>query len=72
MKHFEYVAAESIPEAVSLLAQHAPDALPIAGGTDLVVRLKQNLAHPKVLVDIAGIPALKGIELQNQGLRIGA
>jgi carbon-monoxide dehydrogenase medium subunit len=37
-----------------------------------VVRLKQNLAHPKVLVDISGIPALKGIELQNQGLRIGA
>jgi carbon-monoxide dehydrogenase medium subunit len=72
VKHFEYVVAESIPEAVSLLAQYAPDGQLIAGGTDLVVRLKQNLIHPKVLVDIAGIPALKGIELQNQGLRIGA
>lgn len=72
MKHFEYIVAESIPKAVSLLAQHAPDGQPIAGGTDLVVRLKQNLVHPKVLVDIAGITALKGIELQDQGLRIGA
>ena len=72
MKHFEYVAANSIPEAVRLLAQYAPDGLLIAGGTDLVVRLKQYLAHPKILVDIAGIPALKGIELQDQGLRIGA
>jgi carbon-monoxide dehydrogenase medium subunit len=72
LKHFEYVPARSLDEAVTLLSQYAPDALPIAGGTDLVVRLKQNLAHPKVLVDIAGIPALKGIELQDQGLRIGA
>ena len=72
MKHFEYVPARSLDEAVTLLSQYAPDALPIAGGTDLVVRLKQNLAHPKVLVDISGIPALKGVELQNQGLRIGA
>ena len=72
LKHFEYVTARSIPEAATLMAQYAPDGLLIAGGTDLVVRLKQNLAHPKVLVDIAGISALKGIELQDQGLRLGA
>ena len=72
MKPFAYVAAHSIPEAVALLSENSPNALPIAGGTYLLVRLKQNLATPKTLVDIAGIPELQGIALNEKGLRIGA
>jgi CO/xanthine dehydrogenase FAD-binding subunit len=72
LKPFAYVAAHSIPEAVALLSENSPNALPIAGGTYLLVRLKQNLATPKTLVDIAGIPELQGIALNEKGLRIGA
>ncbi len=72
MKPFAYVAARSIEEAVALLAEHSPDAKPIAGGTDLLVRLKRNEIAPKVLVDLAGIEALRGIDLTDQGLRIGS
>ena len=72
MKPFAYVTPKSIEEAVAQLAEHSPDAMPIAGGTDLLVRLKRNEVAPKVLVDLAGIRGLYGIELTEQGLRIGA
>lgn len=72
MKPFVYVAPGSIEEAVALLAEHSPNAKPIAGGTDLLVRLKRNEIAPKVLVDLAGIEALRGIDLTDQGLRIGS
>lgn len=72
MKPFDYKAARSITEALSLLAECSPDALPIAGGTDLLVRMKRNQVGPKVLVDIAGVPELHGIELTEEGLRIGS
>ncbi len=72
MRPFDYIAADSIAEALSLLAEYSPDALPIAGGTDLLVRMKRNEVVPKVLVDIAGVPELHGIELTEDGLRIGS
>ena len=72
MKPFDYEAPESIEEAVALLAEHSPNAKPIAGGTDLLVRLKRNELTPKLLVDLAGIEALRGIDLTRQGLRIGS
>ncbi len=72
MKPFAYVAARSIPEAVALLSENSPHALPIAGGTYLLVRMKQGLTSPKMLVDVAEIPELRGIALTGKGLRIGA
>jgi carbon-monoxide dehydrogenase medium subunit len=72
LKPFVYVAAHSIHEAVALLSENSPNAFPIAGGTDLLVRMKQNLANPKMLVDIAGIPEFQSIGLTEKGLRIGA
>ena len=72
MKHFEYFSAHSAEEAVALLQKYSPDALPIAGGTELLVRMKQNLIHPKVLVDITHVPEFQGIALTEEGLRIGS
>ncbi len=72
MKPFDYMAAHSITEALSLLAENSPDALPIAGGTDLLVRMKRNLVIPRMLVDIAGVPEFQRIELTEKGLRIGS
>jgi len=72
LKHFEYFSAHSAEEAVALLQKYSPDALPIAGGTELLVRMKQNLIHPKVLVDITHVPEFQGIALTEGGLRIGS
>ncbi len=72
LKPFSYKVAYSIEEALALLTQHSPNALPISGGTDLLVRMKQNLVMPKVLVDITSIPEFLGIEVNEQGLRIGS
>lgn len=72
MKPFDYVAAHSLKEAISLLAQNSPEARPIAGGTDLLVRMKRNLVHPRLLVDLTEVPEFREIELNEKGLRIGS
>lgn len=72
MKSFEYASAHSVDEALNLLARFSPDGVTIAGGTDLLVRMKREQIRPKVLVDIAGIAELQGIEMTGQGLRIGS
>lgn len=69
---FEYVAAGSIEEAVSLLSQHEGDAKVIAGGQSLVPMLNFRLLAPAVLVDVNRIPGLEGVEDHEGGLRIGA
>jgi CO/xanthine dehydrogenase FAD-binding subunit len=71
VRSFSYAAPTSVAETVALLADNMPDAKPLAGGTDLLVRMKRNLLSPKLLVDLASIPELFGIELIEQGLRIG-
>ncbi|HJO73703.1 MAG TPA: FAD binding domain-containing protein [Rhodospirillales bacterium] len=72
MKPFEYVAPATADEAVAILTENSPDARLIAGGTDYLVELKHSSGVPKVVVDISGISEFKGIELTDQGLRIGS
>jgi CO/xanthine dehydrogenase FAD-binding subunit len=69
---FEYVAASSVEEAVSLLAQHEGEAKAIAGGQSLVPMLNFRLLAPAVLVDLNRIPGLDGVAEHDGGLRIGA
>src|SRR5260370_9541025 len=63
-----------LAEATKILAHHGPEAAVYAGGTDLLVRLKNRLnAAPKYLVDIKGIGDLNFIrETPDGGLAIGA
>lgn len=69
---FKYFAAESVEEAVSILAQHGDEAKVIAGGQSLVPMLNFRLLSPSVIVDINAIPGLDQIEDYNGGLKIGA
>ncbi len=69
---FKFFAAESVEEAVSLLAQHGDEAKVIAGGQSLVPMLNFRLLSPSVIVDINGIAGLDQIEDCNGGLKIGA
>ena len=67
---FSYVSARSKEEAVSLLAS-LPDAALIAGGTDMVVRMRRGETH-RHLIDVAAVAEIAGIEVQDGRLRIGA
>lgn len=72
MKAFELVIAKDAAHAVALLAEHGPSVKLLAGGTDLLVELKSASHVPRVVVDISRAADLKGIEVTDQGLRIGA
>ncbi len=70
-KTTEYVVPQSVGEAVEALSE-SPEARVIAGGTDLMVGMREGHVHPTRLVDITRIQELIGISTQNGSLRIGA
>ena len=72
MKPFAYEAPDSFERAIQLLVEQDGQALPLAGGTDLLVRVKSGSLNPGMLVDLAGLDDLKGIELTDPGLRLGS
>ena len=59
---FDYLAPDSVDEAVSLLAARAPDARPLAGGQSLVPMMNFRLARPAALVDLNRIRELAYVE----------
>jgi 4-hydroxybenzoyl-CoA reductase subunit beta len=71
---FSLVRPQTVAEALRVLQEAAPDqAKIVAGGTDLIPNLQMKLYAPRLVVDIKGIVALRGIEWSpRQGLRIGA
>jgi 4-hydroxybenzoyl-CoA reductase subunit beta len=70
---FEHLEARSVEEACTILAQHKEEASVIAGGTDLLVRMKYRASAPKLLVNLKSISDLNRIEEKNNGdLVIGA
>lgn len=69
---FEYVAADSLEEAVAVLASHGDEAKVLAGGQTLVPMLNFRLLRPSVIVDINRIPGLDRIEDGDAALSIGA
>jgi 4-hydroxybenzoyl-CoA reductase subunit beta len=76
MPAFRLERPRSIADAVSILAAHGPDAMILAGGTDLVPNLQMKLFSPRVVVDIKSLARagqLAAIEWSPEnGLRIGA
>ncbi|MCX5878418.1 MAG: FAD binding domain-containing protein, partial [Deltaproteobacteria bacterium] len=74
MKTFEHFDAASVEEALSLLKKYGGKARVMAGGTDLLGVLKDEILedYPEVLVNIKSIPGLDRIKEDSRGLRIGA
>ena len=68
----EYVSPRSIKEALEILQSYKGQARIIAGGTDLILELKEQPRKAKCLVDIGEIEALKQIEQDEGHIRIGA
>ena len=72
LRPFSYFEPKSLAEAVQILAEQGPSARPLAGGTDLLVRMKTGLFKPGALVNLKRIPGLGQIEPGQAGLHIGA
>lgn len=62
----------SIKEVVELLGRYGKDAKIIAGGTDIVIELKNEKISPSVLIDISKIDEIKKIEDDGEYIKIGA
>ncbi|HXF04143.1 MAG TPA: xanthine dehydrogenase family protein subunit M [Blastocatellia bacterium] len=73
MRPFEYAHPTTKEQAVALLASAWGDTEILAGGTDLLALMKDDIVRPKRVVDIKGIKELQGISYSaSRGLRIGA
>ncbi len=71
MERFGYVRAESIPQAISLLNSPGTRSRPLAGGTDLLLLLREEQSCDRV-VDITQIPELHQIARRADTVVIGA
>jgi 4-hydroxybenzoyl-CoA reductase subunit beta len=68
---FEYRSPRTVAEAAKILAGEGPQAMLVAGGTDLLPNMKRRHQTPKVLVSVRGIPSLKSFSNGN-GVAFGA
>ena len=70
---FRFLSPDSAEEAAHLLHEHGPDAMPVAGGTDLYPNMKRRQFEPKVLVGLRGIESMCRLgEKTQRGLDIGS
>ena len=69
---FEFRAPETVAEAVRILDGEGPEAMPLAGGTDLLPNMKRRQQVPKTLVSLQHIQGLHQVELRDSGSRLGA
>jgi len=67
-----YEAPRSIKEAAGLLAKAKGNAFVLAGGTDLLVRMKAGMIEPDLVVDIKRIASMQTVTKTATGFRIGA
>jgi 2-furoyl-CoA dehydrogenase FAD binding subunit len=69
---FDYVRAETLDEALAVLASEGSDAQIMAGGQSLMAMLNTRLAKPKVLVDIMRLKELDRIDATSAAVTVGA
>jgi CO/xanthine dehydrogenase FAD-binding subunit len=70
---FAYASPSTLAEAVAILEERGPEARVLAGGTDLLIRLRDGSIAPKVVVDVKRVPELApGIRVDGDRLVIGA
>jgi carbon-monoxide dehydrogenase medium subunit len=72
MRAFDYRTPRSLKEAHQDLKQYGTDAKIVAGGTALIIMMKQRLVNPACLISLRALKSLSGIEPKDGGLRIGS
>ena len=68
---FEYLDPRDFPEALDMLAAHGNECRILAGGTDLLVRMKQRLLKPKYLMSLKSLNMLDYIREEDGAIKIG-
>lgn len=69
---FQYLESENLDQVLSWLAEYGDKARILAGGTDLVVKMKMGSVHPEYIIYIKKIAALNYIEFDDYSLKIGS
>ena len=72
MSSLRFEAPETVEDAVRLLADADGEAMPLAGGTDLLVQLRTDFVRPGLIVDLKRIPALMDVTVNGDDIRVGA
>lgn len=73
MRPFAYLEPATLTEAVALLAQHQGQAHLLAGGTDLLVEIKEQVRRPETVINLKKIAGLDQLQFDPaDGLRLGA
>lgn len=72
LRNFDYIEPKTIEEACQVLSEHPEEARIYAGGTSLLLLMKQGIVRPARLVNIKKLPGLRFIEENSSGIRIGA
>lgn len=72
LHEYAYHRPATVSDAIALLAEHGDDAIPIAGGTDLVPNMKHGLFTPGHVVSLRAIDEMRGIDVGDDEIRIGA
>lgn len=67
MHPFSYLRPATVDEAVALLEEHGADAVLLAGGTDLVIELRNHWKEPKVVIDLKRIDELQPTIREEEG-----
>jgi CO/xanthine dehydrogenase FAD-binding subunit len=70
MNNLDYIVPQSLEDALKIKHERGAEAQPIAGGTDLILRLRDKALSPKVLVDLHRL-SLDQIRVQSDGIRLG-
>jgi aerobic carbon-monoxide dehydrogenase medium subunit len=69
---YTYLSPTKLDEALDILAQNQSGVMPLAGGTDILVMMKEGRLKPDSLLSLKNIVPLKGIDVEEQEVKIGA
>ncbi len=71
MRNPKYIAPESVNDALNIKQEHGENARVIAGGTDLILRMRDQVYSPEILIDLRRA-SLDRISVADEELHIGA
>jgi carbon-monoxide dehydrogenase medium subunit len=71
VKPFDFYSPQTLDDATQILSDHGSDARVLAGGTDLLIRLKRKQWTPRALVSLRRVPGLRDISINGE-LHLGA
>jgi 4-hydroxybenzoyl-CoA reductase subunit beta len=72
LPEFNYIQPRTLKQATKALADLGPDAMLVAGGTDVYPKMKRGQFTPRTLISLRALRELRGIRQNNEGLWIGA